>query len=339
INVRSVFGLLPIEADAIARALGTDGHERIFLGSSLTDRECRELIYVASDHEPSGLVAALLPGPIETSAAAYCPPDTLVFATGHFDGHRVENSVREFLTALPTEARREVVEEVGRELRHAPPAMAEFAKRLSGLQALATIAVPIPGPTHLIPHPLVVLETPDAAGFVAGLAEDLQLDSQDFRGTTVHFKRLDAEIQVTPSICVHDGRVLASSDVLTLKAALVRKSGEKPSLADVDGQGAAAESSGGVLAWVRSRVAIEHYWPMLHAFASGVAAEHEELELGAIPEADEVVAATPDIRLIASRHAHGLDVWSESPIGTATWLAFAGDFLDRLLTMDVPKTD
>lgn len=345
LNLQAIQGLLPIAADEIAEAIGVANHDRVFLGAALTRQASRDLLYVASKRKPGGLAAALLPRKVRTRAARYCPPDTLVFASGHIDAERITGATERLFAALPTAARRDLMREFRREFgsdfERVPGEAKALLDELAVSRGQWTFAAPTPGQSTLIPHGLVVLEAQNAesvARHIAALAPDLR--SMTFRDTQIHYANLDAGIRLAPAFCVHDGRLLISSDIHMLKSALVRADGDKQSLADVDD----IETSIGnrdvdMLVDVRLRNAIQHYWPIVQSIANGFAAESEELDLSAVPEVEDMIEAAPHMRVGAARHGNGIDLLSEAPIGVGTLVAFAGQLIDELLAEPKPRVD
>ncbi len=349
LNLDAVSGLLPYEVDDVADALGVRPDDRVFVGLGVDGKVSRELVHVHTRRAPKGLAEAMLPGRVRGKAAAYCAPETLVYGAGRIDVEAVGKAAHRLMQALPTEARHEVQRELGREitrelrrelgvdLGELPPEFEHLFAELSESEGEWTFAVPTPSLRSPIPHGLLVFEFEDAndlADAVHGaLAKSTRLKKIEFRGAELHYLKISNGVRLSPSFCVHDGVLLAASDLRVLKSALVRKIEDKPSLADEGFETRIGSVKPSMFLSVRLREAIETYWPLVYSLASSAPEEElEGLDLDAVPEADEMLDRMADMKLGIARHKRGLDFVCESPVGLGAVLAVLGQTVDEFLS-------
>jgi hypothetical protein len=184
------------------------------------------MLHVGATCPEDGLLRKVLASQKTSQAAAWCAEETGLFMTTGIDTKALIAELPRVLEALPATVRREIE----RETRRGVP-LAQVRELLECIGPEVAVAVSLPLKKSVMPDVTLLVRVSDAARVERMLLEATQGGAQDgsawketeYQGTKIHYRNVKAgPVALSPCFATKDGWLIASQQVLALKAVLGR---------------------------------------------------------------------------------------------------------------------
>lgn len=341
--------VLPYEISEWADVLGIGKLDGVYAATSAGDHGATDVLHVGLRGSTAGLFKVAASRPLDLSVAQCCSADTVVFGAMRCDVPGLIGAFDRFLDLLPAEAgdeaRREIHEEMSRELRRLGTSPQEIHGLLEAFGDQMAVALSLEKSAVPKPELMVRIDVRDAEKIAALLlrieaivADETGLEWKERRvdGTAVRFVNVDVEQQfkLSPCYALTDDALMIGSDTACLVRAL--RTDPEDSLAAQDDfveMGKAAAGAFGVLhlrlfraselGW---RTAETMLFPQLDAHADEIGFDSE-----ALPDGEELSAALGTSTVAAFVDESGFTLVNHGTLGWGTWLAAFGTVADDVL--------
>lgn len=170
-------------------------------------------------------------------------------------------------------------------------------------------------------------------GMLKSRAGRANWETTTFNGTEIQFCKVNVGIQLSPAIAIHDGMVIASSKVATLKAVLGQPAKPKSLANDAGFQDVLKKNQGAFFMVARADMSLEKTWGLARPFLVGGLAmiPGEGIDPETVPTVEEMQAELDDIVVYGRVDADGMTLRQSSPLGLTALVATAGALLDWAL--------
>jgi hypothetical protein len=347
--LRAFAPLFPYEFAGIARGLGVGPVDAIWYGSqpgALLQAKVgagagsRDSLHIAMPLPEQGALREFFSAPHDGRFARYCGDSTLLYFGLHCANARGMRALGRFWDELPAYMRREIEHEAGREiereLRHAGMSLAELGEVIAAIGPEQAFSVSMTG---LLPIVNVYAQVAEPAEAEQWLLQKLgtfgaRLQTTEFEGCKLHAFAIDADgPPLRPAFTVHEGCIVASSDLRALKDALRQWQKGSGGLDQDPAFRALVAERPSLLAHARANRAVLSFWPTLESYLPfvlrSVGAPEELTDL--MPTVEDAAAAIDDWAWTVTIDESGVLSRERGPFGVGPLLFGGYRLLDSLL--------
>jgi hypothetical protein len=243
-EILSVFGEALAPYESILAETGVTGIRALTLCSTIEGASFTDRIHIHAPGEKRGIFKLLSPKAIDHEVFRQVPESALYVAAGAYDIAGIWDEVMRVLATVQPDVFADVcarVEDAEKVLGF------ELKKHLiDSLGGDALVYASMPRGGGLIPEVVLSISVKDQGTLETCVDKSLEVlrqnvpeglltrDSTEFRGTTIHFIRIDGGIPVTPTFAFAGGRLIVTLSPQTMKGILRRQDAEEPGASILD---------------------------------------------------------------------------------------------------------